>query len=370
MHLHSIQYGQFMGQSKEWLLSKSSFNRISLIVGKNASGKTRTLNIISGLANLLRSESTVFGNGEYDVDFIFGEDKYNFKITMDNYQVTRELLTCNEEELLVRDEEGKGTIYTKEVDKRLKFNVSNDQIASVVKRDSEQHEFLEPLHLWAESVLHYRFADDIEKGTFIAFTKNAIVQPRYKYHSIVLLKKGIDKFGEKFKSNILLDMKAVGYVINDVDIKQPDDVIITEGPPVHCLYVQEEDLSCVTEQTSMSNGMFRALSLLIKLNYILLENQDYVLSVDDIGEGLDFNRSKDLVDLVINKARSKKMQLIMSTNDQFIMNGVPLDYWSIADRKGSTVNIINIDVEPEVFEKFKFVGLNNFEFFASEFYKK
>ena len=203
--------------------------------------------------------------------------------------------------------------------------------------------------------------------TYIAFQKG-IKNKSHKYHSVGLLKKGIEKFGDEFKSNIKLDMKSIGFIISDVDIKHPNNVIVTEGPPIHGIYVKEENLKCLTEQAEMSNGMFRALSLIIKLNYVLLENINPILSIDDIGEGLDFSRSKKLVDLVINKSKTSKIQLIMSTNDQFIMNGVPLEHWAIADRKTSKVNIITNKTCPEVFEKFKFIGLNNFEFFASDFY--
>jgi hypothetical protein len=57
----------------------------------------------------------------------------------------------------------------------------------------------------------------------------------------------------------------------------------------------------------------------------------------------------------------------MATNDQFVMNRVPLDEWSVLQRKGSKVSVRNIHNSKKVFEDFKFVGLSNFAFFEMDF---
>mgnify|MGYP001945604167 CR=1 FL=1 len=60
--------------NKEWILEKCLFEQINLIVGKNASGKTRVLNAIVELANLLGSnydltrQVTVKIAAEFEVD--------------------------------------------------------------------------------------------------------------------------------------------------------------------------------------------------------------------------------------------------------------------------------------------------------------
>ena len=50
----------------------------------------------------------------------------------------------------------------------------------------------------------------------------------------------------------------------------------------------------------------------------------------------------------------------MSTNDQFVMNHVPLDEWSVLQRTGNHVEVRNIHNSKAVFENFKFVGMSNF----------
>ena len=59
----------------------------------------------------------------------------------------------------------------------------------------------------------------------------------------------------------------------------------------------------------------------------------------------------------------------MSTNDRFVMNSVDLKYWQVIDRVGSNVSYYNIKNSSQIFEDFKFTGLNNFDFFATDFFK-
>jgi ABC-type lipoprotein export system ATPase subunit len=47
--------------------------------------------------------------------------------------------------------------------------------------------------------------------------------------------------------------------------------------------------------------------------------------IDDIGEGLDYERSSNLIKLLLKKMKKESIQLIMSTNDRFVMNNIPYD---------------------------------------------
>ena len=68
--------------------------------------------------------------------------------------------------------------------------------------------------------------------------------------------------------------------------------------------------------------MFRALSLITQITYSQLTSTPSCILVDDIGEGLDYERASALIKLVVEKARGKSIQLIMATNDRFVMNSV------------------------------------------------
>ena len=169
-------------------------------------------------------------------------------------------------------------------------------------------------------------------------------------------------------------MLSVGYRIDEIGTKTPATSIFQEGKSYSLevkpqyIYVQESDLKDKTEQSIISQGMFRVLSLIIQVNYSLLAKNPSCILIDDIGEGLDFERSSAMVKLLISKAQTGLVQLIMTTNDRFIMNGVPLEYWSVIERTPGLAKLHNIHNSKEIFDDFKFTGLNNFDFFATQFY--
>lgn len=57
----------------------------------------------------------------------------------------------------------------------------------------------------------------------------------------------------------------------------------------------------------------------------------------------------------------------MATNDRFVMNNVPLEMWTVLQRKGSRCQVFNFNNSKEKFENFRFTGLNNFDFFATDY---
>jgi hypothetical protein len=92
--------------------------------------------------------------------------------------------------------------------------------------------------------------------------------------------------------------------------------------------------------------------------------------IDDIGEGLDYTRSTALISLLMNKVEWTKMQLIISTNDQFVMDAMPLKYWSVIKRSAGFAKMYNYLNSKKLFDSFQFTGLGNFDFFSSNYYLK
>ena len=48
MQLRNLEYQEHVGDPREWSLAPTEFTNVTLVVGKNASGKTRLLNVLSG----------------------------------------------------------------------------------------------------------------------------------------------------------------------------------------------------------------------------------------------------------------------------------------------------------------------------------
>ncbi|MFO0173289.1 MAG: hypothetical protein ACK51W_12535, partial [Aphanizomenon sp.] len=252
------------------------------------------------------------------------------------------------------------------------FQTPLDGVAIFKRRDSIQHPQFEEIYIWANLLRYYEFGTELGKRYLGSInTKNIDLKDTDKVVDIFI--SGQKKLGESFLKAIKLDMLSIGYNISEIETKSPGTYIIFDEDDeipmkLQCLYVQESDLKAKTEQELMSQGMFRALSLIIQVNYSLLAQKPSCILIDDIGEGLDFERSSAMIKLLIDKAKTGLVQLIMTTNDRFIMNGVPLEYWSVIERKVGLTKLHNTHNSKEIFDDFKFTGLNNFDFFATQFY--
>lgn len=379
MFLKSIEYSQFGGKPKLWRLEHCTFGNINLIVGKNATGKSRTLNIINGLANLLSGRLKLqWVSGKYVVKFDNKGKDLNYVLHFENASIIKEELDIDLENKLKRGEKGIGKIHYDKIKDFLDFQIPPNELAATARRDAIQHPFLEDLHNWGEDARYYRFGTPLgqeilsmapgEEGEVAQQALNA----KDTNLVVAMFIEGEEKYSKEFNGNIVDDMNHIGYSLEEIGIDTPESLILPKGVTVKPvgLYVKESDLDCRTGQVDMSQGMFRALSLIIQINYSLFAGKPSCILIDDIGEGLDFQRSSALVKLLIERAKNSSVQLIMATNDRFIMNSVPLEYWLVIQRIGGISKIYNQENSQQLFDNFELTGLNNFDFFSSNYYLK
>lgn len=377
MKLDSLRFSEFIGEPQEWHLHECTFATVNLVVGKNASGKTRLLNVINGLAQMIRGDhKQVFTSGEYEVRLSSTDYSYVYNVVINHSVVTAETLSRNGTILLERGKNGIGKIWTEQEQKNMDFEAPQNQLVANIRRDSIQHSFFEKLYDWAKLLRHYSFGTPLGRDLLygLAAQANGEPPPDAEITDTNLVGKLYDyaflKFGEPFDQAVLRDLAALGYECTDVGIEVADSTIIRGMPPSAWLYVQEKGLRTKTHQMNISQGMFRALALVIHINYIVFRGTPRTVLIDDIGEGLDFSRAQSFISMLIGRAEAHNLQLIMTTNDRFVMNGVPLKHWAVLTRHGSEVKVTTPRNTPRVFNEFEELGLNNFDFFSTNFFEE
>lgn len=380
MRLKNLTYCQHEGQAEEWAIKDMTFGSVNLVVGRNAVGKTRTINVISGLARLLSEKSEIkWTDGQYDIIFDGDQETINYILHYHDKFVVKEELTIGEQLYLRRGKDGSGKIYFDEEKNNLRFQTPLNEVASFARRDSIQHPFLEYLYKWGENLITYRFGKTMGQEALMLYReKENFDQINLKETEQVVrnFSAGVNQFGKQYTDLVLDDMKKIGYDLSDIDIGTPkgisiqSNIPIVVSQPIMGILVQEKELDSVTYQTEMSQGMFRALSLVIQINYFLLLNQPGTILIDDIGEGLDFERASSLIQVLIEKTLVSKVQLIMTTNDRFTMNKVPIEYWIILDRHKNILHCYNYQNSRDIFDEFELTGLSNFDLFSTNFYLK
>ncbi len=311
----------------------------------------------------------LFNSGKYDVEIELTGDRYILHIEFEKKQVIKEKLWVNEEIRLDRRKDGKGKIWYEKQNEFIEFDLPTDALALQLRRDELQHPFVSRISLWAQQCLFYEFGS-AERTTFrliqTLYTKNGS-----ENHACSKYVEAYRKFGQKFDRRITKDMARLGYKIIDVgvaDLKSMDSQVTMPDGVLSIFVIEEDRPEQRITQINMSQGMFRALSLVINLNIAAMSNFRGLLLVDDIGEGLDYERSIGLIDLLLSHAK-KGFQIIMTSNDRFVMNKVPLESWCILRRSGPIVKSFTQRNSPIEFKNFKFAGLSNFEFFASNVFE-
>jgi len=375
MILKSIKYSEYDNAPGAWHLENFDLEKINLIVGKNAVGKTRTLNVIGALADLVASDKAAFDEGFFEAVFLneFSE-QIELTIHFNNSKVIKEKLKIGDNVLLERGVGGIGTIFAKQLKKNIQFQLGDNELACVKKRDAIQHPFLENLFEWGKSARFFRFGYGLGKTHFQLLNDSKIGELNLKQTINVnaILKDGISKYKDDFTKKIIKDMKSLNYDISNIYIENIPNIAVSVSnieniEQLQGVCIEEKGINKKLFQLDLSDGMFRALSLIIQLNYSILEGFNNLILVDDIGEGLDFERSTSLIKTLIDKAKKSNMQLLMSTNDRFVMNNVPLKYWSVLQRKNNICKVLNYSNSKEKFDEFNFTGLSNFDLLSTDF---
>lgn len=385
MKLKSLKYSRSEGEKAEWTVEGKptngeygqwcTFDDINLIVGQNATGKTNTLQVIRELADLLSGDDELaelsYNTASYEVEFFNHGQKIVYALKFNHAKVSEEKLFINGESVLERKFGFVGKLVVdKSADLMFQFKPTEDKLLALIIREALQLPLFEALYQWGRTLTHYRFGSSMGKDTMARIGEpNEDFDLKNSSNAIIAFETAKNRFGNPFIEMVKADMAKMNYSIEDIGTaplkrmkKYLNSAIV--------LFVKETDINDTTDQSEMSQGMFRVLSLIIQLNYSLLAKVPSCILIDDIGEGLDYGRSKSLLDLIINKAKGSSVQIFMTTNDRFVMNNTALEYWSIIKRAGQKSLCYNYRNSETVFDEFELTGLSNFNFFSSNYFLK
>lgn len=368
MILSALKYTRYAGASREWSVAGSGgdyayFTNINLLVGKNASGKSRTLNIVRKIGGLLsgKTDLTEITSPTEYFELIFTDEDKRYKYILDfkDRVVIDEILYQDDKLRLDRNK----NILLDSQGENIPFEIGVSELL-IAKKDFNGQLYFKDFVAWGDSLRNYLFANQLEKNhlvkdyTQVSEEDQDIDDPNVLIYTFY---RGKHLFGEAYVAEISSNMQELGYYISDICIQEKNGK--------YGLFVEEEGEYMVS-QRDMSQGMFRALSLLIMLTYARLSGLSLCLLIDDMGEGLDFDRSKKMMDIVIKKVNNSDMQFFMTSNDRTIMNKIPLRYWSVIERDRNKSIFYDYTNSKETFEDFKYTGLNNFDFLATNFFRK
>lgn len=356
MKLKSISYQDAPTNERKnsWVLDELVFNKKNLIVGRNATGKSRIVNLINNLARLVRQQ--MIFDGKWDVCF---ECEMNtdlsYSVQIVNGKVEYENIILGGEEKL-RRAFNSAEIFSEKNSKWEAISPPFDRLILHVRRDQIEFPFLESIVSWAESVRGFGFANT--SPTVIEIPDNP-----FSLTSLNAVPSALEELSSEQVNKVLKQLENIGYRIE----KASTSSVAGFQPNVKMVSIKEHGIPSPIRQLEISQGMFRVFALLTIIEFLHSQKKIKLILIDDFCEGLDFDRSKKLAELIFGSLLEKDIQLIVTSNDSFLMNVVPLSALTVCYRDCSHVKGLNYHNSKSKFDKWKSLGLNNFDLFSSNF---
>ncbi len=337
-----------------WELSNLALSDINLIVAKNSTGKSRTVMTIDLLVKMLTQKRDLNWGGRWNIEFLANSGEkvlYEFG-TSQKMGVTTEKIRLEDEIVAVRYQSGRAILKNRLTGKSDTVYPPTDKLLLHTNRDIRKYPFLEEIIEWAEQSYGFKF------GNIAASYK--INEQEYDFlTSIEDIPQLYNALNKESKEKIIQEFNGIGFDISEIKVANKGDFSL--------LLIKEGNVDKILPHYKLSQGMFRALAMTIFLEYLICSKNPALVIIDDLCEGLDYERAKNLGKLIFEKCENTHIQLIATSNDSFLMDIVPVKYWNVLQRTGKKVSALNIQNSAAIFQKFNFTGLSNFDFFASDF---
>jgi len=334
----------FTYQQEGWSLDGLPLGCLNLIVGMNAVGKSRTVAAIGRVVRFIRGETDA-ASEDFCCTLLLengGKLEYSFEVSGGNIQA--EILR-KDGKVLIRRECYSAQMYGESV------SPPPNKLVIQVRRDTMLYPEIEEIIQWAEHTSVFVFSN-------ITTSPNSLSP--YAISTEPLLPVMYGKISTVQRETMLSYMRDMGYQIDRIDEYERDN-----GSKM--LRIFETGIDVPMSPFDLSNGMFRVFCVLLYMIYSSTLADARCLIIDDMGEGLDYMRSTKLGRIMFEYCKSNNVQLIVTSNDSFLMDTIALEYWHILRRKGKRVQSLNSQTHSALFEKFARTGLNNFDLLSSNF---
>lgn len=351
---------EFSYDDGNWKLENLHLKDVNLLVGRNSTGKSRTLTMINWLSSFIKGNANMKMGISWYAKFINNKKQiieFEFKTNEENEVIEYELIKVDDEIVLSRNFSQKEKISIAKVKSEVTGEFEevyppNDKLVLHTRRDVRAYPYSEELVSWAEISLGFVFG---------RYNPQMTSQDELHPPGLITIEQSPSTLGELDKSDkelILYELNEIGYNFSK---------IYYEKRPVPTIYLVEKGVNIELSHFQLSQGLMRSLSILIYFQYLNFDEKPATILIDDLCEGLDYERAIKLGKLIFEKCKNSNIQLIATTNDNFIMDVVDIEHWNVLTREGSTVTAMNYDTHRELFDDFRLTGLSNFDFFSSDY---
>jgi hypothetical protein len=348
-------------KSESLWIDQTKLDSINLVGGLSGVGKTRLLNTIYNLSQLIQKKREL-AEGSWEMDLSI--DKKNYKYTLDLRKnlnsgkvfIDREILIENKKKLIERN----GSIF-KFANKRLP-KLSQEDIGIYLLREEPD---IEKVFTEFKKIYIRRFNPDYYykdlKEKIVGFSKEILTLKREKFtleyinnnfpdvnSQLYLLK----QYHSDIFFEIESDFKDIFPFVEKIDVKPINEIKEMEVSSLPktfilpILLIKEKKVKEWIPVLRISSGMMRAVIQLVDV-YTMPENSIYL--IDEIENSMGIRSLPVMIEILFKF--SKKIQFIFTTHHAYIFNNVDVKYWKVLTRDGSHIKVIDGTVLKEKYSK-------------------
>lgn len=369
LYLESLNYEekfiqQHFEKISDWKIEGLCFSQFTMITGLNTAGKSRTCNVIRNTIKKFAKPMKTLQLGRHDIQFRTSEAT-TYRSTLDIIQDNSLKAVIKEEQLyevkpnhMMLFNREKIYDYRKPVEGAYDdYSPPDDSLTFHSRRDKLSYPYLEEI-IAASSKFH--FLDIGDSQVLIAMARMTSEQLPLEIMSALTPQLFKQFVTEKEKEKkIIEEINEMGFPVEDILLKG----VIVGNEQLPMIFFKEKGVNTPYALTETSTGMAKIVFIILCLN--LIEEGSCVL-MDNVGDGLDYKRSQELLRIIEEK--SKSMQIIVSTNNENLLNQTNILNWNILLRNGSSVQAFNYNNSKDKLLKFVDSGLSNYEYFKDEYY--
>lgn len=348
-------------KSESLWIDQTKLDSINLVGGLSGVGKTRLLNTIYNLSQMIQKKREL-AEGSWEMDLSI--DKKNYKYTLDLRKnpnsgkvfIDREILIENKKKLIERN----GSIF-KFANKPLP-KLSQEDIGIYILREEAD---IEKVFSEFKKIYIRRFNPDYyqkdPKEKIYGFSKEILTLKKDKFTLEYINNKFSDVNSQlyllkQYHSDIFFeiesDFKDIFPFVEKIDVKPINEIKEMEVSSlpidtfIPILLIKEKKVKESIPVLRISSGMMRAVIQLVDV-YTMPENSIYL--IDEIENSMGIRSLPVMIEILFKF--SKKIQFIFTTHHAYIFNNVDVKYWKVLTRDGSHIKVKDGKVLKEKYSK-------------------
>lgn len=334
-----------------WKLEETSFGDLNLLVGPSGAGKTRILDALRQIREILTEDTHTSGGCKWSLALEVAGDLYKWEVEIERHffpdrRFLRELVARNEEALVDRA----GKFFFK--DQELPRLIESKSAIELLQEEDAINPLYQAISRWlfldtsitdvSVDIRDFELEDYYSDGEIIPWTFERI---KRKAELPVLVKAYL------LQEHCLQEFAALRRRYFDIFPTVQDlrigtlkefahgaamrpDYIVTVG-------VREAGVDRWIEGDDLSSGMLKILYYLIGLT---LTCSDCVIFIDELENSLGVNCLPDLSEDLMRK--SGEVQFIITSHHPQVINSITTNHWKLVTRQGSVVTVRDAESIP------------------------